>query len=273
MSFLDVASNNPRGYNQMTERVERGPVGGGSNIQSQVFQFTTSVTKFQKQVALLGTKRDTKEQRLKINAQGKSIKELAKDISESLKQGGSASSPKLVQDFQQVLKEFQKHYRICLDKMSTTMPQGESNPRGGRRRNNRAQAAGNGAGGLPEDAGGLDDGRELLEAEKMESQLLLDNQIDHHDVLIAEREEGIREIQGQIAEVGEIFQDLAVLVNEQGDMVNDIESNIISSHDHTQQAGKELVKAASHQKAARNRMCMIAVILVVFLIVLVLVLQ
>ena len=58
----------------MTERVERGPVGGGSNIQSQVFQFTTSVTKFQKQVALLGTKRDTKEQRLKINAQGKSIK-------------------------------------------------------------------------------------------------------------------------------------------------------------------------------------------------------
>ena len=111
-----AGGNNARGsYNQMTERVERGPVGGGSNIQSQVFQFTTSVTKFQKQVALLGTKRDTKEQRLKINAQGKSIKELAKDISESLKQGGSsASSPKLVQDFQQVLKEFQKNSYMYL---------------------------------------------------------------------------------------------------------------------------------------------------------------
>ena len=102
---------------------------------------------------------------------------------------------------------------------------------------------------------------------------MLDNQIDHHDVLIAEREEGIREIQGQIAEVGEIFQDLAVLVNEQGDLVNDIESNIISSHGHTQQAGKELVKAASHQKSARNRMCMIAVILCIFLVVLVLAMQ
>jgi len=87
----------------------------------------------------------------------------------------------------------------------------------------------------------------------MESQLLMDNQIDHHDVLITEREEGIREIQGQIAEVGEIFQDLAVLVNEQGDMVNDIESNIISTHGHTDHARKELVKAASHQKSARNR--------------------
>merc|ERR1712017_24719 len=89
----------------------------------------------------------------------------------------------------------------------------------------------------------------------------------------SEREEGIREIQGQIAEVGEIFQDLAVLVHEQGDMVNDIESNIISSHGHTQQAGKELVKAAAHQKSARNRMCIIAVILLVFLIVLILIMQ
>jgi len=272
--FQDVASNRPGGYNQMTERVGAGSAnnsGGQQGLQGQVFQFTTSVTKFQKQVALLGTRRDTQEQRLKINALGKNIKELAKEISESLKSGGTASantSPKLIQDFQQVLKEFQKVYRVCLEKMSTTMPQNEASPRGGRRRQKNS-----GHQGL--DLLG-DQGRsqeDSLEAERMESQLLLDNQIDHHDVLIAEREEGIREIQGQIAEVGEIFQDLAVLVHEQGDMVNDIESNIVSSHGHTTQARTELVKAASHQKSARNRMCMIAVILVVLLIVLVLSMQ
>ena len=76
--FQDVASNRPGGYNQMTERVGAGSAnnsGGQQGLQGQVFQFTTSVTKFQKQVALLGTRRDTQEQRLKINALGKNIKE------------------------------------------------------------------------------------------------------------------------------------------------------------------------------------------------------
>ena len=270
----DVAGgNNARGsYNQMTERVDGGG-GSGRDLQGQVFQFTTSVTKFQKQVALLGTRRDTQEQRLKINALGKSIKELAKEISEGLKSSGGSAAPnsaKLVQDFQQVVKEFQKVYRECLDKMSTTMPQVDQGQRAGRRRN---KAPGGAQQGPPDLLGGPGSSEDPGVAQEMESQMLLDNQIDHHDVLIAEREEGIREIQGQIAEVRDIFQDLAVLVNEQGDMVNDIESNIISSHGHTQQAGKELIKAASHQKSARNRMCMIAVIMVVVIIVIVLLMQ
>jgi len=37
------------------------------------------------------------------------------------------------------------------------------------------------------------------------------------------------EIQQQIGEVNEIFQDLAVLVNEQGQMIDDIEANIVST--------------------------------------------
>lgn len=277
MSFLDVA-NNSSSYSQMTERTQEAPPsrgsGGGSKdtLQAQVFQFTTSVTKFQKQVALLGTRRDTQDQRLKINALGKSIKELAKDISETLKTSGpeGQSSTKLVQDFQQVLKEFQRVYRTCLDKMSSTMPNTDTGSPRRRKAGRNNMAAG---GLLPQDRSATDEGQELLAAERMESQLLMDNQIDHHDVLITEREEGIREIQGQIAEVGEIFQDLAVLVNEQGDMVNDIESNIISTHGHTDHARKELVKAASHQKSARNRMCMLSVILIVFVVVLVLMIQ
>ena len=45
--------------------------------------------------------------------------------------------------------------------------------------------------------------------------------------MIEEREHGIAEIQAQIGEVNEIFQDLAVLVNEQGGMIDDIEANIV----------------------------------------------
>lgn len=38
----------------------------------------------------------------------------------------------------------------------------------------------------------------------------------HNEALIEERDAGIREIAGQIAEVNEMFQDLAVLINDQG---------------------------------------------------------
>merc|ERR1739848_377641 len=249
--------------------------GGRDTLQSRVFQFTTSVTRFQKQVALLGTRRDTQDQRLKINALGKSIKELAKDISETLKTSAEAqANTKLVQDFQQVLKEYQRVYRTCLDKMSNTMPQVDSSSNARGRRRNRG-GNGNGNGGLMQRDGmrGGDEGQELVEAERMETQLLLDNQIDHHDVLISEREDGIREIQGQIAEVGEIFQDLAVLVNEQGDMVDDIEANIISTSGHTSEANKQLVKAAKHQKSARKQLCMLSFILIVVLVVIVMALN
>ena len=271
----DAANNGGGGsYSQMTDRTGANASrdGGREALQSQVFSFTTSVTKFQKQVGLIGTRRDTQEHRVRTNELGKSIKDLAKKISETLKASPEDSSKaKLAQDFQQVLKEFQRIYKTCLEKMSSTMPNVETATK---RRKNRGGGAHQQQGDVSLlEGGGGGEGQELLAAEKMESQLLLDNQISHHDVLITEREEGIREIQGQIAEVGEIFQDLAVLVNEQGDMVNDIESNIISSHGHTEQAGRELVKAASHQKSARNRMCIIAVILLVFLIVLILIMQ
>lgn len=44
----------------------------------------------------------------------------------------------------------------------------------------------------------------------------LDNEIVFNEAIIEEREQGIQEIQQQINEVHEIFEDLAVLVREQG---------------------------------------------------------
>ncbi|KAI5078758.1 hypothetical protein GOP47_0006429 [Adiantum capillus-veneris] len=67
--------------------------------------------------------------------------------------------------------------------------------------------------------------------------------------LIEERDQGIREIQQQIGEVNEIFKGLAVLVHEQGVMIDDIDSNIETSHAATAQANRQLTKAAKSQKS------------------------
>lgn len=43
----------------------------------------------------------------------------------------------------------------------------------------------------------------------------LDQTVAYHEALIEERDAGIAEIQRQIGEVNEMFQDLAVLINDQ----------------------------------------------------------
>ena len=55
-------------------------------------------------------------------------------------------------------------------------------------------------------------------------------------------------------------------------MSDNIEANIESTQMHTQQGVVELQKASSHQKSARSKMCILAIIVVVIAAVLVLVL-
>jgi len=49
--------------------------------------------------------------------------------------------------------------------------------------------------------------------------LRVESEVAYTEAVIEEREQGIQEIQHQIAEVNEIFRDLAVLVKEQGVMI------------------------------------------------------
>lgn len=51
--------------------------------------------------------------------------------------------------------------------------------------------------------------------------LNLEADLDYNEALIVEREEGIRDIQGQILEVHETFKDLAQLVQEQGSSIGE----------------------------------------------------
>ncbi|EIE21609.1 snare-domain-containing protein [Coccomyxa subellipsoidea C-169] len=99
----------------------------------------------------------------------------------------------------------------------------------------------------------------------------MDTQIQYNEALIDERDQGIAEISQQIGEVNEIFQDLAVLVNDQGLMLDDIESNIERTADRTRAAGSELVRAERYQRSSRNKMCLILLIVAFVLAVIVLV--
>ncbi|GAU27967.1 hypothetical protein TSUD_146850, partial [Trifolium subterraneum] len=68
---------------------------------------------------------------------------------------------------------------------------------------------------------------------------------------------------------GQIFMDIAVLVDAQGDMLNNIESQVTSAVDHVQRGNDTLLKAKKLQKNSRKWMCiaiMIFLIIVTFIL-------
>lgn len=70
-----------------------------------------------------------------------------------------------------------------------------------------------------------------------------------------------------------LSQDLAVLVQDQGHQIDDIESNITSVAGRTEDAGRELVKAERSQRSSLRNWCFIFGMLFIALIILLIVLS
>lgn len=277
MSFGDFALSNDR----RSHAARRAGGGGGADdgdpygpLESSVFQLTTRVSGYKRMVDQMGSRKDTKDFRARLREVGEDIGVLAKKTSAAFRKTSPTPEAKqrhakLLSDFQNVLGEFQRSQRLCAEKGAATMP--KSTPvKKKRRARQGAPAAEDGVGLL--DAGEDELARANEEA-RVQEQLRVDGELEYNNLLIEEREQDIKEIQQQIGEVNEIFQDLAVLVHDQSDLVDDIEANIVTSHDHTRTANKELKVAAKHQRATRTRLCILTIVLVVAIAVLVILMQ
>ncbi|OIT37578.1 syntaxin-22 [Nicotiana attenuata] len=215
-----------------------------SIVASLVFQINTSHTTFQRLVNTLGSPNDTLQFRHKLHGTRQKIGELIRETSAELKQAiesdqhsqssatGKIANGKLAKDFQSVVKKFQKSQQLAAQRSSLHsfhFPRNQSIPTGA-----------------------------LVH---LEHEILLD------EAIIEEREQGIMEIQQQIGEVNEMFKDLALMVHEQGIMLDDISSNIQTSHDATTQAAQQLTKASKIQQCNSSMGCLLVVIIGVILLI------
>jgi syntaxin 7 len=290
MSFADAYGGGGSGA---------GPSGGGGGrteldelsaeskkVGGAIFQMQTQVSSFKRMVDALGTSKDTRELRAKLNKQRELIGGMAKEASLAVKRMAQtvhdadssgdarrakhvAQHQKLVKDFHAVLKEFQKAQRTCAERESTFLPQKEVSRSGYGASDDEMRPPGSG-GGSGGGFGKSEEKQALLMDSRRQELVRNEGEMEFNNALIEEREQGILEIQQQIGEVNEIFQDLAVLVNEQGQMIDDIEANIVSTAVRTKDAQRELTKADKSQKAARNKMICLAIAIAVVLIVLIL---
>ncbi|KAL2897314.1 hypothetical protein RDABS01_039097 [Bienertia sinuspersici] len=69
--------------------------------------------------------------------------------------------------------------------------------------------------------------------------------------------------------INRIFLDMAVLVNAQGDLLDNIESQVSNAVDHVNSGNTALQKAKSLQKSSRKWMCIAIIILLVVVAIIV----
>lgn len=123
-------------------------------------------------------------------------------------------------------------------------------------------------------AGRNDDGpngssSSLLDAGKQEvtDQLLLAAaQIDYQEDIVRQRGEGINGIQKDLTKINGLFQDMALNVSSQGEMLDHIEANVTSARDRTAQASTELASANRRSPSTRRNLLCLILILLLFVV-------
>jgi len=218
------------------------------DLRAIQFRAVTAFNRLRDDVARLGTSVDTPDLRRRIAGSTHRFGELAQQFRDAVAQHpnkNATSTQKIMRDFQGLLKNSERLLSTAREKESASLP--------------RSSDGADSAAALQEQESSqnqADIERQVLLEQQQKQQLLqTEGELRFNEALIDERDQAITEITGQIGEVHQIFQDLAVVVNDQGEMVDDIESNIIRAGTQTQDAHVQITRAERSQRKARNTWC------------------
>ncbi|KAK8809219.1 hypothetical protein WA171_000803 [Blastocystis sp. BT1] len=90
--------------------------------------------------------------------------------------------------------------------------------------------------------------------------------LQYNDLIIRERHEDILALSTEMNQVQTVFRDLATMINDQGEMVEDIESNLTSSAEQSKQGVRQVLLAKAQQKSSRRKCWTILVIIILIVI-------
>jgi len=97
---------------------------------------------------------------------------------------------------------------------------------------------------------------------KQTKQALSDIEARHQDII---------KLESSIRELHDMFMDMAMMVEQQGDMVNQIEFNVANASEYVEQAKVETKKAVHYQSSARRKKFIILAIVLVLIAIVVIV--
>jgi t-SNARE complex subunit (syntaxin) len=98
--------------------------------------------------------------------------------------------------------------------------------------------------------------------------LLAAAEVDFQEEIIRQREAGINNIQRDVHRIHDLFQDVAIHVTDQGQVLDHIEANFASAADRTRNANDQLIAANRRRGSTRQNMFCLLLISILILIVL-----
>ena len=97
--------------------------------------------------------------------------------------------------------------------------------------------------------------------------------LEEQEATTQERDQEIQHIARSIEELSQIFKELAVLVIDQGTVLDRIDFNMEQVVEHTKEGVHQLVRAEENQKSAKATRCIICLLCAIFVMVLILIIK
>ncbi|KAK0705400.1 t-SNARE [Lasiosphaeris hirsuta] len=227
------------------------------DLMNKLFKLNGNNQRLSGEVGHLGTRRDTPRVRERVHELIEESRETFKEVGEGVKkiQTWEDVTPtqkymqqKLSREFQASLSEFQGLQRQALEKQKASVT--------------AARAAIDAEGVISPQL--LSPQQQQQQEQEQElARLAPQDEVDFQDALIVEREEEIRNIEQGVGDLNVLFQQVAQIVTEQGEVLDTIANNVEIVRDDTHGADRELRSAARYQKNARSKMCCLLLILAV----------
>lgn len=199
-----------------------------------------------------GTSRENASMREKVSKLNKDTDELAKNLAKKLKETNSHSNfinkdKQLKAQFEKLTDSFSKCLKIYQDVQKFLI---EKQQQAKTTENYDASYS-----------------KKLIEFEESPQQEQVQSNVKDQLISVQERNEALRELEQNIVDVHGIFKDLAVIVHEQGEMIDSIEGNVTSAQMQVEDANTQLRAAVTYQSSARRKKIYIVLILLVVLLI------
>ena len=103
------------------------------------------------------------------------------------------------------------------------------------------------------------------------TELLLSDAVHTNQLILEQREQDINHLAIEIEQVSELFSDLAVLVSAQGDVIDNIQTNIENTNHNVERGTRHIVKANKYQMKKRKCYCLVGLFFMIGIVIVILI--
>ncbi|KAJ6601921.1 t-SNARE [Mycena vulgaris] len=251
MSFQDLPTLNSLGSSAAS------PVGAGEQLRSslslEIFKIDANVQGIRALAEQIGTPRDSSTIRLRLRDLTEVTRALAQKASKDIKEL-SAQLPhgparrKIIADLDVSLHNFQAVQRFSMERQRTNI----------------------GAPTHPHIEPAVDQLVDISEPQTPTQTLVYATEDEYRDASLLERQTALREVEQGVAQVAQIFRELAVLVDVQGTDITVVETNAERTA-HDLERGAAALETAARGRRRTRRVCLMLILGVVCAVVIVVV--